>query len=136
MNSNFLRVLYGLLAGFAAMTVLVLVFTRLHARAIPNWAALRKRPTTAYVFVNVCAAFVSGVAGGYISAWIADEQLLGGVVALAIVALVMGGISTLEQRGKQPLWYQLLLAVIPSLGVVAGGLLRMKVLGISIAGFR
>jgi hypothetical protein len=42
----------------------------------------------------------------------------------------MAALSALQSRGKQPVWYQLALVAISPLGVLAGGLVRMRVLGI------
>jgi hypothetical protein len=51
-------------------------------------------------------------------------------LALAIIVLVLAALSALQSRGKQPVWYQLALVAITPLGVFAGGILRIKVLGI------
>jgi len=39
-------------------------------------------------------------------------------------------LSALQSRGKQPVWYQLALVAITPIGVLAGGLVRLRVLGI------
>jgi hypothetical protein len=36
----------------------------------------------------------------------------------------------LQTRGKLPIWYQLALVAVSPLGVLAGGLLRLRVIGI------
>jgi hypothetical protein len=44
--------------------------------------------------------------------------------------LLLAALSALQAKGKQPIWYQLALVAIAPLGVLAGGLLRLRVLGI------
>jgi hypothetical protein len=46
------------------------------------------------------------------------------------VVLALSALSAMQQRGKQPVWYQLALVAISPLGVLAGGLVRLRVLGI------
>jgi hypothetical protein len=36
----------------------------------------------------------------------------------------------LQSKGEQPIWYQLTLVALTPLGVLAGGLVRLRVLGI------
>jgi hypothetical protein len=45
------------------------------------------------------------------------------------VVLALGAISALQARGRQPAWYQLVLLILAPLGVVAGGLVRLRVMG-------
>jgi hypothetical protein len=42
----------------------------------------------------------------------------------------MSALSAMQPRGKQPVWYQLALLAIAPLGVLAGGLVRLRMLGI------
>jgi len=49
---------------------------------------------------------------------------------LGIVVLAMAALSAMQSRGKQPIWYALALVGIMPLGVLAGGLVRLRVLGI------
>jgi hypothetical protein len=52
------------------------------------------------------------------------------VLALGIVVLALAALSALQSRGKQPIWYQLALVAISPIGVLAGGLVWLRVLGI------
>jgi hypothetical protein len=52
------------------------------------------------------------------------------VLVLGMVVLAMGALSALQERGKQPVWYALTLLALMPLGVLAGGLVRLRVLGI------
>jgi hypothetical protein len=60
----------------------------------------------------------------------ADANPLVHVLALGIVVLALAALSALQSRGNQPIWYQLAQVAISPLGVLAGGLLRLRVLGI------
>ena len=120
----------ALLAGFATMAVVVMILTALLMRLVPEWAVAEGRPRPAYVFVNLGYSFLAAAAGGYVTAWLAAGNPLVLVLVLGIVVLAMGGLSALQARGKQPVWYALTLLAISPLGVLAGGLVRLRVMGI------
>jgi hypothetical protein len=52
------------------------------------------------------------------------------VLVLGIVVLAMAALSAMQGRGTQPTWYALTLVAIMPLGVLAGGLVRLRVIGI------
>jgi hypothetical protein len=124
------RAFLALLAGFATMAVLVMGLTALVTWMVPEWAGPEVRPKPGYAFVNLGYSFLSAAAGGYITAWLAAANPLLHVLVLGIVVLAMAALSTLQGRGKQPVWYALTLLALMPLGVLAGGLVRMRVLGI------
>jgi hypothetical protein len=119
-----------LVAGFAVMVTLVISITALLTRMVPSWVSDQGRPQPGYVFVNLAYSFLAAAAGGYVTAWIAQANPLVHVLALGMVVLALAALSALQSRGKQPIWYQLALVAISPLGVLAGGLLRLRVLGI------
>lgn len=125
-----LRAVWALLAGFATMTAIVFAITMALMKKAPDWVGTQARPNPAYVFANIGYSFVAAMAGGYITAWIATVNPLSRVLVLAIIVLVMGAISALEARGRQPVRYQIALAVIGPIGVVLGGLLRLRIFGV------
>jgi hypothetical protein len=96
----------------------------------PGWAGVEGRPKPGYAFVNLSYSFLAAAAGGYVTAWIAAGNPLVNDLVLALVVLAMSALSAMQSRGKQPIWYALTLVAIMPLGVVAGGLLRLRVLGI------
>jgi hypothetical protein len=125
-------ILYGflaLLAGFATMAILVILVTALLTRMAPEWVGEQNKPRTGYIFVNLGYSFLAAATGGYVTAWIAAGNPLLHVLALAIVVLVFSALSALQMRGKQPIAYQLALAAISPIGVMAGGLIRLRLLG-------
>lgn len=120
----------ALLSGFLTMAVLVGAITALSSRLTPDWVGSEGKPRPGYVFVNFGCSFLSAAAGGYVTAWAARGNPLVLVLALCIIVLLLGALSALQARGKQPVWYQLTLVAITPLGVFAGGMVRMRVLGI------
>ena len=125
-----LHAFLALLAGFATMALLVIVVTALLAKLTPGWVGEEGKPNPAYVFVNLGYSFVAAAAGGYVTAWAAAANPLIHVLALGIVVLVLSALSALQSRGKQPVWCALTLLAVTPMGVLAGGLVRLRVLGI------
>jgi hypothetical protein len=125
-----LHAFLALVSGFATTVLLVIAITALLARLVPSWVGAEGRPGPAYVLVNLGYSFLAAAAGGYVTAWIAAANPLVHVLALGLVVLALSALSALQARGKQPIWYQLALVAISPLGVLAGGLVRLRVLGI------
>jgi hypothetical protein len=119
-----------LLAGYATMAVVVIAVTALLTRLAPDWVGAEGKPRPAYAFVNLGYSFLAAAAGGYVTAWLSAANPLIHVLVLGIVVLAMGGLSALQAKGKQPVWYALTLLAVAPLGVLAGGLVRLRVLGI------
>ena len=119
----------ALLAGFATMAILVILVTALLKRMAPEWVGEQSKPRAGYIFVNLGYSFLAASAGGYITAWAALTNPLVHVLALAVAVLVLSALSALQMRGKQPIAYQLALVAISPIGVMAGGLVRLRLLG-------
>ncbi|MGA7860117.1 MAG: hypothetical protein WCA11_19425 [Terracidiphilus sp.] len=125
-----LRAFLALAAGFAVMAALVIVITALLTRLTPSWVVEQARLRFDYVVVNLGYSLLAAAAGGYVTAWAAAANPLVHVLVLGIIVLALSALSALQSRGKQPIWYQLALVAISPLGVLAGGLVRLRVLGI------
>ncbi len=125
-----LHAILALAAGFATMAVLVGVLTALLMRLTPSWVGDEGKPRPGYIFVNLGYSFLAAAAGGYVTSWVAAANPMYHVMALGLIVLVLAALSALQSRGKQPIWYQLTLVAITPLGVLAGGLVRLRVLGI------
>jgi hypothetical protein len=139
-----LHAFLALVSGFVVTLALVTTLSALIARLVPSWAEsesklqsgfplddLRSQPRgSGYAIVNLGTAFLSAAAGGYVTAWAATANPLIHVLALALVLLALSALSVLQSRGKQPVWYQLALVAITPVGVLAGGLVRLRMLGI------
>jgi hypothetical protein len=124
-----LHAFLALLAGFATMAIVVIVVTALLKQLAPQWIGVQGSPRPAYVLVNLGYSFCAAAAGGFVTAWAASESPLTYVLALAVAILVLGAITALQARGQQPASYQIALLIISPFGVLAGGLLRLKVVG-------
>lgn len=125
-----LHAFLALAAGLAVLVLLAIGLSALIVRLEPGWAGEQLRPQPAGVFVNLCASFLAAAAGGYATCWMAAGNPLILVLALGLVVLALAALSALQARGKQPVWYALLLVAISPIGVLAGGLVRLRVLGI------
>lgn len=120
----------AILAGYAVMVVLVIALTLLLAKLTPSWVGQQGNPNPAYALVNLGYSFLAATAGGYVTALVASANPLAHIFVLCIVVLLLGALSALQSRGKQPIWYAVSLLVIAPAGVLVGGLLRLQVLGI------
>lgn len=125
-----LHAFLALLAGYATMTVIVVVLTALIARLIPSWVGDPRKPNPGYIFVNLGYSFLAAAAGGFVSAWLGSASPLAHTLVLAVVVLVLAALNALFARGKQVMGYQLALVVLTPLGVIAGGLVRLRMLGV------
>lgn len=125
-----LHAFLALVGGFLTMAVLVAVSTALLQKLTPGWVGEAARPRPGYVFVNLGYSFLAAAAGGYVTAWIAQNNPLIHVLALAITVLLLAALSALEQRGQQSVGYILALVALAPVGVLAGGLVRMRVIGV------
>lgn len=123
-----IRAFLALLAGFAAMAALIGVVTALLMKLVPAWVGTEGQPRAGYIAVNLGYSWIAAIVGGYITASAAENSALVHVLALALIVLLMAALSALQQRGRQPIWYQLLLAAIMPIGVLIGGLLRLKIM--------
>lgn len=121
---------FALTAGFLTMATLVGLLTALLMRLTPSWMKDQEKPQPGYIFVNLCYSFLAAAAGGYVTAWVAAANPLYHVLALAIIVLALAALSAMQQRGKQPIWYQLSLIALSPIGAFAGGIVRLRVMGI------
>ncbi len=138
-----LHTFLALAAGLAAIVLLGLGATALVARLTPSWAiegtrleedGQPRRYGLGAVIVHLGAMFLAAAAGGYFTVWIAAATAAANplvqVLALAIIVLALGALNALQSRGKLPIWLQLAQVAISPIGVLAGGLVRLRVLGI------
>jgi len=112
------------------MAVLVGIATATLTKLVPEWVGAKGQPRAGYIFVNLGYSFAAAMVGGYITAWIARDNPLIHSLMLALIVLLLSALSALQQRGMQPIWYQLTLIALTPAGVVIGGLLRLRLIGI------
>jgi hypothetical protein len=125
-----LHAFLALAAGFATMALLVIGMTALLARLTPSWVGEKGKPQPGYIFVNLAYSFLAAAAGGYVTACAAPVNPMQHVLALAMAVLALAALSAVQSRGQQPIRYLLALVALTPLGVLAGGLIRLRVLGI------
>ena len=125
-----LHAFLALLGGFATTAILVALVTFLLRKLVADWIDSTKNHGPAYVFVNLGYSFLAAAAGGYVTAWIAQHNPLIHTLALALVVLLLAALSALQQRGQHPVWYLLALIAVTPVGVLVGGLVRLRALGI------
>lgn len=121
---------FALLAGFLTMAALIAALTALLRRFTPGWIVETGTPGAGAVIVTLGASFLCAAAGGYVTSVVAIGNALVQVLVLAIAVLALAALSVLQQRGQQPIAFQLALVAITPMGVLAGGLLRLRVLGL------
>jgi NADH:ubiquinone oxidoreductase subunit 6 (subunit J) len=133
-----LHTFLALAAGLAAMVLLAIALGAMVTRMVPSWTDAEDKPQTGappewkpgYAFVNLGSSFLAAAAGGYSTAWVAAANPLIHVLVLGLVVLMLSALNALQSRGKHPIWFQLALVAISPIGVLAGGLARLRVLGI------
>jgi hypothetical protein len=125
-----LHAFVALLAGFLTMTVIVVAATALIAYLVPGWVRDSTHPSGSYIFVNLGYSFLGAAAGGYVAAWLGSATPLAHTIVLAVVVLLISALNAVLSRGKQTIAYQIALVILSPIGIVAGGLVRLRVLGI------
>ena len=125
-----LHAFLALAAGYATVMLLVLALRGLLQLFAPSLVVMEARPGLSYALVNLGASFLAGAAGGYVAACVAAANPLIHVLALGLTILLLAALSALQSKGKQAIWYQLAQVALAPLGVLAGGLVRLRVLGI------
>lgn len=130
-----LRAFFALLAGFVAAAILQVVVAVALRRWTPDWAEADEwlksdKFKSAGAVVHLGGAFLAAAAGGYVTAWGATGNPLAYVLALGVALLVLSGLSALQKREKQPVWFLLAQVAITPVGVLAGGVVRLRMSGV------
>jgi hypothetical protein len=124
-----LHAFLALAAGFGVLLLVVLALRGVLQRFAPSLTDAAAQPDLSYSVVNLGSSFLAGAAGGYATAWAAAANPLIHVLALALIILALAALSALQSRGQLPIWYQLAQIALSPLGVLAGGLMWLRVLG-------
>lgn len=120
----------ALAAGFAAVMVVALGLRALLRAVAPDLALPTRHPGPGYTIANLGGSLLAAAAGGYATAAAARGNPLVEVLALAIIILAIAALSALQSRGGYPVWYQLAQVAISPVGVLGGGLVRLRAEGI------
>jgi nitrate/nitrite transporter NarK len=113
-----------ILAGYAAMVVLVIVSSVLLAVAFPGPTAAE--PSQAYIAGNLVCGLLAAIAGGWVTGRLAAQRPLLHVSVLAAIVIGLGILlMTSESRdaAAQPAWYPAVIVVIGAVGAFLGGLI-------------
>lgn len=124
-----LHAFLALLAGYVTMSAIVVAATALIAYLTPSWVGDPAHPQAGYLFVNLGYSFLAAAAGGYVTTWLGRASPLAHTLVLAVIVLVLSALNALLARGKHTVGYHVALLVLTPLGVLAGGLMRLRVLG-------
>jgi hypothetical protein len=119
-----LRSILAVIAGFVAMSFVVIVLTLL---SVKSMGLKGGHPTAGYLVINVVFSFLAAAAGGFVTALVAAVKPVEHAYVLACVMLVMGALSYARYRGTQPGWYQLMLVLVPPLCAIAGAAICARI---------
>lgn len=119
-----LHSLLAVLAGFAAMAILVVVSTAVAATLlVPGGMSATATGAASlprvYLIVNLGCSALAAFVGGAITARIAYGSPLWHGGALAALMIAMSILSARQAKGTQPRWYQVtLMTAMPAVAVV------------------
>jgi hypothetical protein len=120
----------AILAGFITIVGLMGIATALFKRVAPNLTRDDAPPDPFVMAANVGIGLVCSALGGYVTARYAQGNPLVHALMLALGVLLISALSALQMKGKQPIYYLLVLTIIPPLAVLCGGLLRLHQIGL------
>ena len=120
----------AMLAGFVTIIGGIGIATALLSRVVPNLTSDDVPPDPFIMALNVGIGLVCSLLGGCVTARYALGNPLVHALMLALVVLLLSALSALQQKGRQPIYYLLVLMIIPPLAVLSGGLLRLHQLGL------
>jgi hypothetical protein len=120
----------AILLGFIAVIGLTGIATALLKQFTPSMAREEGPADPFAMAVHVGLSLVFSGLGGYITARFAQKNPIAHALMLALVVLLLTAFSTLQMKGRQPVYYLLISMTIPPLAVLAGGLLRLHQIGI------
>jgi Zn-dependent protease with chaperone function len=120
----------AILLGFVAIVGLSGITAAILKKVAPSLADENVPADPFVMAVNVGIGLATSVLGGYITARFSQGNPLIHALVLALVVLLFSAFSAVQMKNKQPVYYLLILTVIPTLAVLCGGLLRLYQLGI------
>jgi hypothetical protein len=126
----FVRAFLALGAGFICLMLGQALGTFVLRRLIPSWAAIEKRPGFGYTIANGGILFLSAALGGFVTARLAEANPLIHTLALALIILMLAALTAMQSRGRQPIWYLLLMVALAPAGVFAGGVVWLRSTGV------
>lgn len=123
---SFLAILAGLITAVGLSGIATVLLKRL----APDLTRDDAPPDPFIMAVNVGIELVCSLLGGYVTARYAQGNPLAHAFMLALAVLLLSALSAMQMKGKQPVYYLLVLTIIPPLAVLSGGLLRLHQMGL------
>ncbi|HZU10924.1 MAG TPA: hypothetical protein VFA02_13555 [Pseudacidobacterium sp.] len=121
---------FAILAGFVTVVGISGIAAAVLRKFAPS-VADENTPADPFIMaVNVGIGMATSLLGGYVTARFSQGNPLIHALVLALVVLLFSAFSAVQMKNKQPVYYLLVLTVIPPLAVLCGGLLRLRQLGI------
>jgi hypothetical protein len=120
----------AIFAGFITIVGLMGIATYLLKRIAADLTSDDAPPDPFIMAVNVGIGLICSLLGGYVTARYAQNNPLVHSLMLALAVLLLSAFSAVQMKGKQPIYYLLVLTTIPPLAVLCGGLLRLHQIGL------
>ena len=115
-----LRSILGVVAGFLTLNIILFISTPASIAIQRLQSGHHASGTLAF---SIVWSFAASFAAGYVCALIAAENRIETAGVFAAIMLVFGVFSYLHYTGRQSVWYQIMIVVIPPMLIVAGGAL-------------
>jgi hypothetical protein len=120
----------AILLGFVAIVGLSGIAAAILKKIAPSLADENAPADPFIMAVNVGIGLGTSLLGGYITARFSQGNPLIHALVRALVVLLFSAFAAVQMKNKQPVYYLLILTVIPTLAVLCGGLLRLYQLGV------
>jgi len=124
MNSDVVRSLFAVAAGFAATNILSLLADNAFRALVPESFSEQGHDVRG-LLLTLAANAVCGIAGGYVTARIASRRHLLHATALGIMMLVFSIAATVFFWDRAPVWFHLTTLALTVPAAMLGGKIRI-----------
>ncbi len=112
-----MRSMFAVMFGFIVMILAKVLFTEILLKMLGS----HPDPTSSRTLVlSLSFAMLAAMIGGVMTATFAGVSPIQHAGALAIIVFALSGLPFLRHTSAQPIWYQELLLVLPSLCILGG----------------
>ena len=128
------RSVLSVFLGFVLMAIIAISYSTIVFSMFPEVyplpedlaAGIEPQYSFAATFLLLCLDLLTALGCGYFTAAIARRKEKQHANALAILLLIMGGLTLITTFGMEPIWYALLRLVGAPVCVAMGGIIRYK----------
>lgn len=125
---NWLLSGWAVLAGYLAMSLLVIILMMIALAIVPQW---RMTVSGDYLAANIMINILSAICGGWLCARLSPNRPMSHGIALGLITLIGGMFYALNMpqeagRASPPQWYGPVIAVMGSVAVIPGALLYVR----------